>query len=392
MATLPTRSFSTIVQTFAAGVQGRAAALIDFTTGSPLRAIAEAVAGVGLWAQALALQIVQAARLSTATGSDVDTFCADFMPVVEGTSSPRLPATLATGYVTFSRFTASLSTPFVPVGATVQTTDGTQNYAVVADTANAAYSAALGGFTMTSWSSTITVKVQATSAGSAANAAAGAVAVMTTAITGIDAVTNGAPFTGGTSAETDSALKARFALFILGLARANRYGVESALAALSASIQYQVVNGYAYSGALQPSTLQPGFFYCVVDDGSGSPPSSFIDTATTAVSAVAALGVKFGLFAPVAVSVNVGMTITTAAGYTHANVVGAVGSAVASNIAGLGLGAGVDAYQIAAWVLAVPGVVPGGISALTVNGLSGDAAAIAANPNVRILPGAITVA
>jgi hypothetical protein len=46
---------------------------------------------------------------------------------------------------------------------------------------------------------------------------------------------------------------------------------------------------------------------------------------------------------------------------------------------------------IAAWALAVPGMAPNGVSALTVNSLSGDAATIAASAKVRLMPGTIAV-
>src|SRR5208282_2302570 len=107
-------------------------------------------------------------------------------------------------------------------------------------------------------------------------------------------------FAGGTNGETDAALKSRFVLFFLGLSKGNIYGVESALAALNVGITYQIVDGYAYGGA-----AQPGFFYAVVDDGSGSPPTAFLNAATNAIQAVKPLGVQFAVFAPTIVSVNV---------------------------------------------------------------------------------------
>src|SRR5882724_6057860 len=140
MASLPTQSFPTIVANTIAGIQGRASKLINFSTGSTLRAIVEGFAGLFLWFQAMVLQVLQATRLSTSSGTDVDTFTADFMPTITGSQttalpngSPRLGAQAASGQVTFSRFTAAATTCFIPVGATVQTSDGQQNFAVIAD-------------------------------------------------------------------------------------------------------------------------------------------------------------------------------------------------------------------------------------------------------------------
>lgn len=170
MASLPTQSFATIVANTIAGIQGRAAKLIDFSTGSPLRAIVEGFAGLFLWLQTMVLEVLQASRLSTSSGTDVDTFTADYMPILPGSQtaalpggSPRLGAQYATGHVTFARFTAAPSSCFIPAAAsinpvngaitnagagnavTLQTSDGNQNFVVFADPTFPSYSAGLGG-------------------------------------------------------------------------------------------------------------------------------------------------------------------------------------------------------------------------------------------------------
>lgn len=379
MPTLPTRSWSTVVSTIVAGIQGRCAALIDFSVGSPLLAIAEAFAGASLWLQWLILQVLQAARLSTAAGTDVDTFVADF-------SLTRLPASLAGGVATFSRFTGSATVALVPNGATVQTQDGTQNFVVVADLTNPDYDAGLGGYPILSLASSVDATVQAVNPGPTANVQAGTVTVMTTPITGVDTVTNASAYIGGTAAETDAALKARFALNILGLAKGDLYGAEAALANLNVAIKYRIVDQYSYSGV-----FMPGYYYAVVDDGTGSPSADFLAAARVALNAVKPLGCWFGVFGPNLVNANVSLIIATLPGYTHSIVVGNVFARIQANILALGLGAGIDCYQIAGWVLNTAGVAPGGVSALTLNGNSADAGVIVGNPKNRIMPGTITV-
>ncbi|MGC8165434.1 baseplate J/gp47 family protein, partial [Salmonella enterica] len=66
---------------------------------------------------------------------------------------------------------------------------------------------------------------------------------------------------------------------------------------------------------------QPGYFYAVVDDGSGNPSSTFLASVGTAVEATRPLSVTYGIFGPVQQTANVSMTITTATGYIHADVV-----------------------------------------------------------------------
>ena len=155
MATLNTRNFNTAVQTFAAAVQGRSDDLVDFSVGSILLAFAEAVCSDEMWLQGLFAQTLATTRLSTCFGTDVDTFCAQYMPVVPGTVSaalpagtPRLQGVAATALLSFYRNTPSQTSPFVPVGASAKTPDGTQQFVVYADPTNPNYSAAANGYYM----------------------------------------------------------------------------------------------------------------------------------------------------------------------------------------------------------------------------------------------------
>ena len=56
----------------------------------------------------------------------------------------RLAAVASSGQVTFARFTPTQKA-VVPIGATVQSADGTQTFTVTVDTTNSAYNAGLGG-------------------------------------------------------------------------------------------------------------------------------------------------------------------------------------------------------------------------------------------------------
>jgi phage-related baseplate assembly protein len=377
MTTLPTQSFATIVQNIAAGVQGRAGALINFAIGSTLRAIAEGFAGVVLWLQTLILQLLLTTRAATSTGSDLDTFVADF-------GVTRLGAQAATGQVTYSRLSASTSTPFIPVGSTINTVDGTQTFTVSIDATNAAYSASLGGYTMPSMTTALTVPVIASVAGSGGNISANALSQSTTPITGIDLVTNSAAFTNGADAESDAALRVRFQAFILGLARGDHYGLAYAITSLAVSVEYSLVENYGYAG-----NYAPGSFYVVCDDGSGSPSAAFVASVAAAVQSVRPLGTVANVFATVAVATNVSMTLTTAAGYTHANVVAQVAASVGAGLASISQGAGLQYGDLYFWAFSVPGVT--GVNAVLLNGSSGDAASIAANPQKTLVAGVVTI-
>src|SRR5258708_7001734 len=122
MASLQTYRFSELVNNIATATQAACSSLVDFGVGSILRATAQAVAGVVLWLQAIILQTLTLTRASTSVGSDLDTFYADY-------GFERLGANASTGQVTLSRFSATQQA-LVTVGATVQTSDGTQTFAV----------------------------------------------------------------------------------------------------------------------------------------------------------------------------------------------------------------------------------------------------------------------
>jgi len=378
MATLPTQSFDTIVSNTISGIQGRASKLINFSQGSTLRAIVEGFAGLFLWFQAMLLQVLKATRLSTSSGTDVDTFTADFMPIIPGSQtavlpggSPRLGAEFATGQVTFSRFTAGPTSCFIPVGATIQTGDGAQNFAVIANTTFATYSVtAVGpGYTLPSSVASIVVPVQAAVAGAAGNVASGAIATMTSPITGIDTVSNVAAFTNGTNFEQDSALKSRFASYILGLSRGDYYGLNSSITGVEVNVQWTLTEGYNYDGS-----YHPGYFFVVADDGSGNPSPDFMLTVTNAAQAVRPLSIMCGVFLPSIITANVSMQITTATGYDHPTVVAQVAAAVATNINSLGLGVSLPWSQLLPWAYAIPGVTD--VAAVFLNGATGDPASI----------------
>ncbi|WP_172842562.1 baseplate J/gp47 family protein [Bradyrhizobium erythrophlei] len=351
----------------AAGIQGRAAKLLNFSTGSTLRAIAEGFAGLFLWFQALVIQLLSAIRLSTSSGNDVDTWCADFMPVVPGTNSPRLPAQASTGVVTFSRFTAAPTSRFIAVGATLQTDDGSENFVVTANTTYATYSAALNGYTLAANVGSITVPVQCATPGSGGNVAAGTITVITTPITGIDTVTNGAAFINGFDSESDAALKARFVLYIASLRAGTEGAIGYAIVSIRQGMQYQI---------WEPGTGGYTQLTVFVDDGSGAIPTATLTAAQVAAFGVKAAGPPMAVLAATEISANLTMTITTAPGYDHPTAVAQVYAAITNYINGIGLGTTPAAgtlsygklYQIA--FNASPGVTD--VTGYTLNGVLAD--------------------
>lgn len=317
MATLQTKTFAQIVQAVATATQARSAGLVDYTRGSIALALSQAVAGVTLWLQALVMAVLSLTRLSTSIGADADSFVADFGgPFVEGGLPMfiRLGATGAVGEVTFSRLSTS-GQSVVPVGATVETADGSQRFTVAANPEDyEAYNDGLGGYVMADGEASVIVPVMATTVGSAGNVLAGTVTVITSAIPGVDLVTNAEPMVGGADPESDEALRVRFRAFIRALREATPAAILAYAAAVQAGLSIRLMENVTLAGA-----EKRGFVFLVVDDGTGTPPQSLLDAVSAVVNEHRAAGIQFAVYAPVVTTINVAFTATTRPGLSTAD-------------------------------------------------------------------------
>lgn len=376
MSDLPVRSFSSIVATAVAGAQSRAKALVDFSVGSVLLAVIEAVAGVSLWLQGLVLQVLLKTRAATSEADDLDSWMADY-------GLTRLGATAATGSVTFSRFTPSATAPQIPVGATVRTNDNSTTFLVIADASNPRFNSSLGAYVMPAGIASISVPVASAVPGVGGNVVSGAISRITSALPGIDTVTNAAATSGGCAAEEDGDFRARFIDYLLGLARGDKYGLSYALRSTGLAIQWRLLEDQALDG-----TPLPGTFSVIADDGTGSPDDDFLATVRTAVESVRPLGIQAAVFGPTVTLATISMILTLADGYDEAAVMSQVQDSVKIGVNGLGLGNPLVYTRIAAWAYGVAGVAS--VSSILVNGGTAD---LAATPRttIKIAPSGVIV-
>ncbi|HHQ5472458.1 TPA: baseplate J/gp47 family protein [Yersinia enterocolitica] len=361
MASLNIKSFTALVSDQVTAMQSRAAGLVDLSIGSLLRAITESNAGVVQWIQQLIVTLLVTTRAATCSGSDLDTWFADF-------GFLRLSAVQATGQVTFSRFT-STNQAVVPVGAQVTTTDGTQAFTVTVDASNPAYSSTLSGYVLVPGVNSLAVTVMANSAGSEGNAQAGTVTIISGSIQFIDTVTNAMTFANGEDEEADSAARARFVLWIASLSKATKSAIGYALSSMQNGVTYTLTENYAYNG-----TDQPGYFYAVVDDGSGAPSSTFLAQAYSAIDAVRGFTITFGVFGPALLTANVSMVITTDPSGSHSDIVALVTTALQTYIASLSLGQLLPFTQLATVAYGASPLVTN-VSGVTLNSGTSDLAA-----------------
>jgi len=355
------KSFTTLVTDQVTAIQAKSVLLVDLTIGSLLRAIVESNSGVILWLQQLIVNLLVVTRAATCSGSDLDTWLADF-------GFTREAATYATGAVTFSRFTAT-NAALIPVGSQVTTNDGTQTYSIIADTNNAAYIASQSGYLVAAGLPSVVVPAQALTAGAAGNASSGTISTIVGSIPGIDTVNNANAFVNGADAESDDAARARFRLWIASLSKATLSAIEYAIASVQQGVSYKVVENQNYAGA-----TQYGYFYAVVDDGSGAPSNAFLSSVYTAIDAVRGATITFNVFGPTVVTANIAMTITTDPSVTHSDIVALVNTAITNYIATLTLGQSLPLTKLSAVAYGASSYVTN-VTNIAINGSSSDLAA-----------------
>lgn len=388
-------TFDQVVAMMVAAIQATAAAgglTISMNQGSAMLAFVRAIGGVYLWLQWLIVQVLSAATLLTASGSDVDTFCGQF-------NCSRLEGVAASGQIVLSRYTFT-SNAVVPVGATVKTTDGSQSFSILADPSNSAWQApnssySSGSFLIPVGTSGITVSCQNNVIGVGGNVIAGAIGLVASVIPGVDTVTNPSAFTNGVNAETDAAYKARFGLFLPALAKGTPIALESAVLGVSQNLSCAVLNCVATIGGPTVS----GYGVIAVDDGSGATPGATLDAvaAAAAGTSIVPLGATVSVVQATVIYTTVELTIACATAALKTAAQPLVQSAIESYIGALAVATvpasgappnGALAYNILPKIAfdASPSVL--NVSALTLNGGTAD---VGGSPGTVVRVASVTV-
>ena len=358
MSILSLQTFDELVSTMAAAVQGACQQLLDLTVGSVLRVLLEANASIALWMQWLILCVLQTTRAATSTGSDLDSWVADF-----GLS--RLPGVAAAGAVTFARYTSTMAA-LVPAGALVRSLDGTQTFAVTADPANAAWSALQGGYLLAAGVASVGVPVQAQAIGQSGNVQPGVIAQLATAMPGVDLVSNAAAMVGGADAETDAALRIRFALFLDSRNRATTLAVTDAILSVRQGLTFAVSENVDPAG--QP---RRGYFVVTLNDGTGAPPAALLTSVAAAVDPVRPIGTYFAVVPPMLVSASIALQVSVLPTVSGDVVRAAVSSAIRGFVTGLPIAAPMRISRLIQVAYDADAAVTN-VMNLTVNGAVGD--------------------
>ena len=166
-------------------------------------------------------------------------------------------------------------------------------------------------------------------------------------------------------------------MYLQGLRQATLPAVEAAVESVQSDLQYVIVPNQQLNGQ-----TQYGYFYVTI-----WPYTSALQAAVyAAVAAVVALGVQFNVYSSEEVTVNISVTIETAAGYTPSVVASAVQTALEDYVTGLQLGETLYWSYLYDVIYGVPGVL--NALNLLLNGGTGD---VVATAQQIIQPDVITV-
>jgi len=277
----------------------------NFTSGSIAGSIVNSFAAMVLFLQQQAQYLVTVSRAATSVGVDLTSFVADYY-----LSPTRVAATFAQGPVTFTRFQVAPAQVVIPVGTIIQNKVlpplATIQYQVIADTTNANFNASSNGYLIAAGASTVSVTVQALTAGSANNVQAGALISINSTGVPADTVVQSFAIQNGFDAENDAALRVRFQAYISSLAKATASSVKSAILSTQTGLTFTINDGLNAAGSAQSA-----FFTIVADDGSAAIPANTLSTISNAVTLVRAAGVSFTAVAPANVTITVALTGTT---------------------------------------------------------------------------------
>lgn len=289
---LPIRTDKELLSSQVTAMQSAAGSILDFSVGSDYRAIIESNMGNSLWLQALISSLLSVTRLLTCSGVDVDTFVGDF-------GLKRRPGTSSFGLATFSRNTTG-TVVYIPVGTKVLSRVNGITYSVQKDTTNTNWDIVHESYVLNLSIYAIDVPIKADSVGVITNCLANQITTISGVLPGVDAVTNAQPFVNGTNQQSDQSLKDEFILYLASLSRAVKQAIQYAVSIVPGVVRYKVVENKTILGA-----TQLGFFYVVIDDGSGAASSDLLGNVSVSVEAYRGLTIQYAVYDPVPFPISI---------------------------------------------------------------------------------------
>lgn len=358
---LPQKTFSQLVQDLVTAWSNSVGIVPTLGVGDALFAIFQATAAQLDFIQSQIELVNNIARDQTSTGADLDTFFAQFGFAREGAQMAESPDGV------FSRLTPAPSQILIPAGTIVQTTGGAIQYVVIADTTQPTWSAPANAYVLAIGQSSLDATIQAVTAGTASNVSANQLNQIASSLPGIDSFTNSAPITNGADAESDTSARVSFVDYLNSLSKATLFAILTAANSVRQGLQIVPLENTASDG----STLL-GSFTLVVDDGTGSPPSSLITAIYNAVYLVRAFTVQPFVRAPSVVTANIAIAIKIDPSFNSTAVQNNVKNAIAAVVNASAIGGPLYISEIEESTLAVAGVISVKPANTTINSSTSD--------------------
>lgn len=256
---------------------------------------------------------IKATYVDGAVGADLTILADDHFGIT------RFAAVKATGQVTFTRPSPTVSTYSIPAGSVVATErDAQGNEVRFVTTAPANWASLVGG--------TQTVAAEAEVAGVAGNVAANTITRVITFQSETITVNNALVFVGGSAQETDAALRER----IRGFSQTIRRGTFAALE--YGALQ---VAGVAKATAVEDSTGR-ATVYVTDEDGNSNP--TMVAAVTTELLTWRACGALVAVIGGTLLPVDVNVTLTVRAGANVAQLLTSVQAAIETRMDQLEIG------------------------------------------------------
>jgi uncharacterized phage protein gp47/JayE len=255
----------------------------------------------------------KATYVDGAEGDDLTILAEDHFSIV------RLPATRATGQVTFTRGSPGGGTYSIASGSVVATQkDAAGREVRFVTTAPAAWGAGVGG--------DITVTAEAEDAGTVGNVGVGKITRIITAQTETITVTNSGLFVGGSASETDPELRTR----IREYHRTLRRGTFAAL-----EYGAKLVSGCKNATAVEDST---GRVTVYITDADGASNGTLVSAVAAELENWRACGALVTVVGGALLSVDINVTLTLRAGANVAQLLTAVQAAVQTRLSLMRIG------------------------------------------------------
>lgn len=300
-------------------------------SGTVTRTVAEVLAGSLAEGHYLLGALLDGFFIDSAAGDFLDERVGDKLP------DGRKAGTVATGTVTFSRSSPALAQINVPLGTSLITDDGT-----VELTTTAAGVIRVGD-------TFCTVAGTAVGVGIACNLpTTTALRIKGLGLQGVETITVAAPgFSGGTDRETDPQLRDRYKFEVRNPRRSGSVSDYKAW-----TLSRNGVTG----ASVMPLARGPGTVDILITTDGGIPSDQLVTDVQTYINGVKPAVDDARVIKPLAVAVNVTLTLTPAANYTVAGLTAGVTAAVQSYISGLDVGASLLLSRLIVAAMSVVGV------------------------------------